>query len=186
MKLASIGLATLFGFVSIASANSTVLQTGESFVKARARLLAEGWRADPRAHLASGEYMGLDRLLVQSGYMEVDYCSAGKSFCTFQYTKGEACLRVQTQGEQIRSMKIEHWSNECREHGADEPEQVPPADVRYLVQWTDDCEKFGQCRGITAFALKLKKKYLWDREVMRILNAHESPVGDSPGPTPKQ
>src|SRR5213075_1768221 len=120
---------------SNALANSAELQAGESFLKARARLGAAGWRADTRSHLASGEYMGLDRLLVQSGYSEVDYCSVGKSFCVLQYIKGEACLRVHTQGEQIISMKVEHWSNDCRERGANEQSQVPPADVRYLAQW---------------------------------------------------
>ena len=66
MKPAAIGLAILFGFAP-AHANSTVLQIGESFIKARARLIAEGWRADPRSHLSSGDYTGLERLLVQSG-----------------------------------------------------------------------------------------------------------------------
>lgn len=179
MKPAAIGLAILFGFAP-AHANSTVLQIGESFIKARARLIAEGWRADPRSHLSSGDYMGLERLLVQSGYMEVDYCSVGKSFCVFQYVKGEACLRVNTQGEQIRWMRIERWSNECRERGADELEEVPPADVRYLAQWCGDCEKFGQCDGIDAFALKLRKKYRRDREVMKILNSYRSPVEGNP------
>lgn len=182
MKSAAIGLAVLFGFAPATHANSAMLQIGESFVKAQARLMAEGWRADPRSHLSSGEYMGLDRLLVQSGYMEVDYCSVGKSFCALQYIRGEACLRVYTQGEQIRWMKIERWSNECRERGADELEQVPPAEVRYLVQWSSDCEKFGQCDGINAFALTLRKKYRRDREVMKILDSYKLPVKGNPSP----
>lgn len=172
----------LAGFTSVALANSTVLQIGESFVKARARLTAAGWQADPGSHLSSGEYMGLDRLLIQSGYSEVDYCSVGKSFCILQYTKDGACLRVHTQGEQIRSMKVERWSSDCRDRGADEQGQQPPADVRYLIQWKRDCEKFGQCRGIDSYLLKLKKKYRQDHEIMTILNVYKSPakVASSP------
>ncbi|MFC0168120.1 hypothetical protein ACFFKC_08510 [Pseudoduganella danionis] len=171
MKTIPIVIAMLVGFASIALANSTMLQVGESFVKAQARLIAAGWQADPHSHLASGEYMGLDRMLVQSGYSEVDYCSVGKSLCVLQYIKGNRCLRVHTQGEEIRSMKVEMWSNDCRERGADEQGQKPPADVRYLAQWKNDCENYGQCRGIDAYFLKLKKKYRQDHEIMTILNA---------------
>lgn len=175
MKKIPIATALLVVLASNGLANSAELQAGESFVKARARLLAAGWRADSRSHLSSGEYMGLDRLLVQNGYSEVDYCSVGKSLCVLQYTKREACLRVHTQGEQILSMKVEHWSNDCREPGTDEQSQAPPADVRYLAQWNSDCEKFGQCRGINTFLLKLKKKYRQDHEIMTTLNAYRLP-----------
>lgn len=173
MKKIPIATAVLILLASNVFANSAELQAGESFVKARTRLVAAGWQADSRAHLSSGEYIGLDRLLVQGGYSEVDYCSVGKSLCVFQYIKGEACLRVHTQGEQILSMKVEHWSNDCRERGTDEPSEVPPADVRYLAQWRSDCEKFGRCGGINSFLLKLKKKYRQDHEIMTMLNAYK-------------
>lgn len=175
MKNIPIVIAMLVGFAPIALANSTVLKVGAPFVKARASLIAAGWQADPHSHLASGEYMGLDRMLVQNGYPEVDYCSVDKSLCVLQYIKGYRCLRIQTQGEEIRSMKVEMWSNDCRERGADEQDQKPPADVRYLAQWKNDCENFGQCRGINAYFLKLKKKYRRDHEIMTILNAEKLP-----------
>ncbi|WP_348694791.1 hypothetical protein [Duganella fentianensis] len=175
MKTIPIVIAMLVGFPSIALANSTVLQVRESFVKARVRLIAAGWHADPNAHLASGEYMGLDRILVQNGYPEIDYCSVDKSLCVLQYIKGDQCIRIHTQGEEIRSMKIEMWSNDCRDRGADEQGQKPPADVRYLAQWKNDCENYGQCRGINAYFLKLKKKYRRDHEIMTILNAEKLP-----------
>jgi len=157
MRLTSPLMATMIGLASLAPASSNAQQIGESFVKARAHLFANGWQADPRSHLSSGDYMGVDRILVQSGYLEVDYCSVGKSFCTMQYIKDDACLRLQTQGEQIQTMKVEHWSNDCRERGAEEPEQALPADARYLRQWNNDCEQYGVCRGLNAYVLKLKK-----------------------------
>lgn len=170
----AITLALLIGCASLAQADSAMPQIGEKFVDARTRLHAAGWRADPGSHASSGDYMGLDRLLVQSGYLEVDYCSVGKSFCTLQYVKGKACLRVQTQGEQIHAMKIERWSNACRERRADEQTHVLPADIRYLAQWKSDCENFGQCHGIDAYLRAAKKKYARDHEVMKILNTYET------------
>ncbi len=154
---------------SLAQAAPAGLKAGESFTKARRQLYAAGWRPDPLAHLSSGEYMGLERQLVEKGYAEVDSCSEGLSFCILQYTKGEMCLRLQTQGEQIRLMKVDRWSSECRERGAGEKENATPADVRYLIQWRGDCELAGECQRADRFLLKLKKKYARDPVVMHIL-----------------
>lgn len=177
-KIATI-LMVLIGYAPLAQADSAMPQAGGKFLNARTRLYAAGWRPDPLSHASSGEYMGVDRLLIQSGYLEVDYCSEGKSFCTLQYLKAGACLRVQTQGEQIQAMNVERWSNECRERGADEPAHLPPADVRYLAQWRNDCENFGQCHGIDAYLRAVKKKYARDPEVTKVLNTYTTPVDQS-------
>ena len=182
MNKIAVTFIVLIGYASFAQAHSAMPQVGEKFVHARTRLYAAGWRADPLSHASSDEYLGLDRLLIQSGYLEVDYCSVGKSFCTLQYLKGEACLRVHTQGEQIQAMKVEHWSNDCRERGAAERPDLPPADVRYLVQWKSDCENFGQCHGIDAYLRTVKKKYARDPEVMKVLNAYDTAVKIKPSP----
>lgn len=171
MSRGTMAIAVLVSSLSFAHAEKISLNVGEPFTKARAKLYADGWHADPLAHAASGEYMGLDRKLIQSGYSEVEYCSVGKSFCVLQYTRGKECLRLQTQGEQIRSMKVEHWSSDCREHGADEAPDLLPADVRYAAQWRSDCENFGQCEGVDRFLLKLKKKYARDPAVMKVLKS---------------
>jgi hypothetical protein len=168
----TIAIAVLVGCTSLVRADPVALNVGEPFTKARAKLYADGWRADPLAHAATGEYMGLDRQLVQSGFSEVDYCSVGKSFCVLQYTKGETCLRLHTQGEQIRLMKVERWSDECREPGPSEEANMLSADVRYLAQWRNDCENFGQCKGADGFLLKLKKKYARDPVVMKALKSY--------------
>jgi len=178
----SLTMALFIGCASLARADSAMPQVGERFVHARARLYEAGWRADPGAHASSGEYMGLDRSLVQHGYPEVDYCSVGKSFCTLQYVKGEACLRVHTQGEQIHAMKVEGWSNACRERRAGEQANMLPADIRYLAQWKSDCENFGQCDGIEAYFRATKKKYARDPEVTRVLNTYETSVEVAPRP----
>ena len=155
----------------LAQAGPVALKAGEPFIKVRKQLYAAGWRADPLAHSSSGEYMGLERQLVERGYTEVDSCSDGLSFCILQYTQGDACLRLQTQGEQIRLMKVDRWSSECRERGVDEEENMPPADVRYLIQWRNDCELAGECQRTNRYLLKLKKKYAHDPAIMQILKS---------------
>lgn len=176
MKKGTIAIALLFEFISLAQAQSVGLNVGDAFTKARVKLHADGWRADPQAHAATGEYAGLDRQLIQSGYSEVDYCSVGSSFCVLQYTKDKACLRLHTQGEEIRSMKVERWSDDCRERGANEGEHLLPADVRYIAQWRNDCENFEQCKGADAFLLKLKRTYARHPAIMKVLSSYDNPV----------
>lgn len=180
MSKVTIAIAALVGCASLVRAEPIALKVGEPFTIARARLYADGWRADSMAHAATGEYMGLDRQLVQQGYSEVDYCSVGKSFCVLQYTKREACLRLHTQGEQIRFMKVERWSNECRERGPAEVANVLPAEVRYMAQSRSDCENYGQCEGSEHYLLNLKKKYARDPAVMKVLRSIEDPVEVNP------
>lgn len=180
MNKGTIAIALLVGFTSLAQANPVALNVGEPFTKAREKLYVDGWRADPLAHVATGEYMGLDRQLVQSGYSEVDYCSVGKSFCVLQYTKGKECLRLHTQGEQIHLMKVERWSSDCRERGVSEAPNMLPADVRYIAQWRNDCENFGQCKGVDDYLLKLKKKYARDAAVMKVLRGYGNSAGVKP------
>jgi len=164
-------IVSLLAASSLGQAAPVALKAGEPFIKARKQIYAAGWRADPLAHVSSGEYMGLERQLVETGYTEVDSCSEGLSLCIFQYTRGDACLRLQTQGEQIRWMKVDQWSSDCRERGADEQKSMLPADVRYLIQWRNDCELAGECQRTNRFLLKLKKKYAHDPAIMQILKS---------------
>jgi hypothetical protein len=179
MKSGVIAIAILVSFTSPAPAEPVTLDAeklvGEPFTKARAKLYAYGWRADPLVH-ATGDYVGLERQLVQRGYSEVDYCSVGKSYCVLQYTKGNACLRLHTEGEKIRSMKVEGWSNDCREKEASEEANLLPADVRYAAQWRSDCDNFGQCEGADGFLHKLKKKYARDPAIMKVLRSYDNTV----------
>lgn len=171
MKKFALTAIALLTVTSLGYASPAALKAGAPFTKAREQLYAAGWRADPLAHLSSGEYMGLERQLVENGYTEVDSCSEGLSFCIHQYTKGNGCLRLQTQGEQIRLMKVDRWSSECRERNANEGKKALPADVRYLIQWRRDCELAGECQKTSRLLLKLTKKYADDPTIMQILNS---------------
>jgi hypothetical protein len=185
MKKLAIAIVVLVSSSPLARSSPVALDVGktagEPFTKARAKLYADGWRADPLVHAATGEYMGLDRQLVQSGYSEVDYCSVGKSFCVLQYTKDDGCLRLHTQGEKIRSMQVVSWSNDCREQGANEGAKLLPADVRYAAQWHSDCDSVGQCKAADGFSLKLKKKYARDPAILQVLRSYGHPADVNPG-----
>ena len=67
-------------------------------------------------------------------------------------------------------MKVERWSSACRERSADEPVKLLPAEVRYMLQWQEDCENFGACQGSDAYLRKLKKKYVKNPVVMDALD----------------
>ena len=175
MKRALLVIAVLAEFTALAKAAPVPLVVGEPFVVARARLYRLGWRPDMKAH-AWGDYSALERELVQSGYPEVDSCSLGKSFCNLQYTKGNSCLRLQTQGEQIRWMKVETWTDECRQPEKDEPVDLLPSDVRLLVQRVRECDESGSCEGGEAYLKALKRKYLHNLSILKVLNGYEFPV----------
>jgi hypothetical protein len=171
MKLISIASCCLIAsFASMSWAETVTLKVGELFTHTRSRLYGAGWRSDPEAHAAVGEYLGMDRRLIERGFDEVDYCSVGKTYCVLQYTRGKSCLRLQTQGEQIEAMNIVSWSAECRERTSEEPLAVLPAEVRFLLQRRDDCDKFGDCEGLEANLRKLKKKYARNSGAMKALH----------------
>ena len=144
---------------SLSHAETFSIRAGEQFAAVRAKLYATGWRADPEAHAGVGDYFGVDRRLIERGFDEVDYCSLGKTFCVFQYRRAGACLRLQTEGEQIAAMRVVSWSRECREQAADEPPVVLPAEVRFLLQRRGDCKQFGDCDSVDAYSRKVARKY---------------------------
>lgn len=164
---------TFFGGTN-AQVESVPLQIGDPIQAAQAKLHAAGWSVDPSAHAGTGEYMGTDRDLVQNGYWAVDYCSVGRVLCLHQYVRGKECLRVTTRGEQIRFMQVQRWSNECRERGAGEASNPLPSDVRYLLQWREECENDKECSRAERFARSLEKKYVQNPAALRALALEES------------
>ncbi len=172
MKTALIVLVLLTEFIAVATAAPLPLKVGEPFVVTRARLYAQGWRPDMSAH-AVGEYSALERDLIRGGYPEVDHCSVGKSSCNLHYIKGSECLQLQTQGEQIRWMKVETWTNDCRPRAKDEPADLLPSDVRFFVQWRRDCDDFGMCDGVDAFSKVVKRRYARNPAISKILKSYD-------------
>lgn len=97
---------------------SLPIKKGEPFVHARKALLRHKWKPVPR-HLHDGyEYGGLDRLLKERGFKEMESCTVDTSQCIFYYRKAGACLRLDTIGEQVDEMTVVQWSSECPDQPA--------------------------------------------------------------------
>lgn len=98
---------------SITSVNLR-LREGASFVSARARLIKSGWKP-VRMHADGGyEYSGTEKRLADRHVYEVDSCSTDRgSLCIFYYAKDGSCLRIDTVGEQVNSMRVTRWDDSC-------------------------------------------------------------------------
>jgi hypothetical protein len=96
--------------------DSLPLTKGMSLYKARKIILHNGWKPHP---VYIGEHIGVEHELLKNGFKEIEACTEGKSFCTFNYKKHEQCLRLITVGEEIKDMYVESWDSEC-EQGIDE------------------------------------------------------------------
>lgn len=101
--------------VNIASSAPLKLSKGDAFQRARAEVVKAGWQPDPLMVRLTPDVAGVEHELINKGYLEVDYCSIDTSNCILQYRRGKQCLRLQTQGEHIRWMKVVSWSSKCPE-----------------------------------------------------------------------
>jgi hypothetical protein len=92
---------------------SAGLQRGALFVEVRAGLIKSGWKP-VRMHNAEYEYTGTERLLAERNIYEVEVCSTDRgSLCIFYYVMKQRCLRVDTVGEQVDTMRITRWDRTC-------------------------------------------------------------------------
>jgi hypothetical protein len=99
-------------FASIAATD--YLKKDEPFIEARSHLLKEQWKP-LKVHLGTEEYISsnVSEDLIKRGFDEAFACSVDTSNCDFFYEKNGKCLRLDTVGEDIKSMKVVRWSEEC-------------------------------------------------------------------------
>lgn len=113
MKRAMTLLAAVWPLYLLAAPEPTYLKQDMTFTQARSQLLKHGWVPVPM-HLNDGyRYDGVEKELVRRRFMEVDSCSNDSARCVLYYRKAESCLRLDTIGEHVRSMKVVRWTNEC-------------------------------------------------------------------------
>lgn len=92
------------------------LRKGMPFMAARKLLVHKGWRPINVHEGESSRYMGdIDGTLIDAHILEVESCAMDKAVCIFNYKKGNMCIRVFTQGEEIKDMRVTHWKYECPE-----------------------------------------------------------------------
>ncbi|PCR94502.1 hypothetical protein CP336_21680 [Pseudomonas fluorescens] len=113
IALYCIGTHTAFAGGSPDSGGPAVITVGEPLMTARARLVKQGWKPT-RMHSTDGYVLsGVERELVAHKLFEVETCSVDSSRCILFYSKKDACLRVDTIGEQFKEMTVTRWADEC-------------------------------------------------------------------------
>ena len=96
------------------SINDLDLKTGESFLKARTRIIKHGWKPIRMHRSDNYEYSGTEKDLADRGFREVDSCSMDAGvLCTLYYSKAQECLRLETRGEQVNNIRLRLWLKEC-------------------------------------------------------------------------
>jgi hypothetical protein len=99
------------------SANVDAIWGGEDgsfFLKKRDRLLSEGWQPKRMHRVNEYDYIGFEKYIISRKFYELESCSVdNKSFCIFNYVKGDKCLRITTEGEEFRSLRVISISSEC-------------------------------------------------------------------------
>jgi hypothetical protein len=100
------------------------LHEGALFVNVRSQLIKSGWKPIRMHKSDHYEYSGSETDLVKRHFLEVDSCSTDRgSLCIFYYAKSGTCLRVDTIGEEVDSMRVTGWRKSC-------PDDAPEADPR--------------------------------------------------------
>jgi hypothetical protein len=99
--------------MSSASTSTDYLKKDQLFTSARKLLIEDKW-VPVRMHAEQNyEYDGVEKDLVELKMFEVDSRSIDSSRCILYYMKNDQCLRIDTIGEHLRTMKIVQWSDEC-------------------------------------------------------------------------
>ena len=94
-------------------AHAEGLKEGMSFLDARKTLISNGWRPI----LTKPVYGGTEKILINANIKEVESCAMDTPLCIFNYRKDNKCLRLYTEGEEIKDMRVTSWTEDC-------PEQV--------------------------------------------------------------
>lgn len=95
---------------------SKELKKGMRFLDARRLLIKSKWRPVVTHTAKSYTFIGVENELVKAHIEEVESCAVDKAICQFNYKKGNKCLRLFTQGEKIKDMRVYHWSDECPDY----------------------------------------------------------------------
>ena len=111
MKLKILAISLLCCVSSFSSAADVPIKEGMPFTQARKALIKNGWKPNPTY---SGEF-GVESIIQRKGFNEIESCTEGVRFCSFNYIKSGDCLGVGTVGEEIKDMKIYSWNFKCPE-----------------------------------------------------------------------
>ena len=95
------------------AAHAQELKKGMQFLSARQLLINAKWLPINVHEGDNYEYIGTENELRDAHIKEVENCATDRGFCIFNYKKSDKCLRLVTQGEEIKDMHVYHWTYEC-------------------------------------------------------------------------
>ena len=109
-----LGFAVAYGH-GPAHAEPLKFKKGMSFTEARKQILASRWQPDPASASRETAPIGVENVLLEAGISEVEFCAMDQALCTFKYKKENACLRLTTQGEELKDMAVLKWTYRCQQ-----------------------------------------------------------------------
>ena len=85
------------------------LQVGMDVREARRLVLRAGWRPQTAPKAAPEANWGTERRLHAAGLPETQACAMDQAICRLHYTRGERCLSLTFEGEQVPDMRLQGW-----------------------------------------------------------------------------
>lgn len=127
-----ITLQLLLVIVFSINAEGKELEEGMHLIVARKSLISNDWRPI----LTKPVYGGTEKILINANINEVESCAMDTPLCIFNYRKDNKCLRLFTEGEEIKDMRVTSWSEDCpEEHLQSQNQKLEfedyPADEKY-------------------------------------------------------
>jgi len=125
--LAAIALLAMLAVPSSQSAaadkTGASLVKGREFVKIRRELLKAGWEpviSDYTMNDGTPEnQFGVTGQLYRAGFTEVEICTEGRSYCTFNYRRAGKCLQIITRETDkkngLLNPVLQRWTDKCFE-----------------------------------------------------------------------
>ena len=85
------------------------LQVGMAVREARGLVLRAGWRPQAAPKPAPEADWGTERTLRAAGLRETQACAMDSAVCLLHYRRGERCLSLAFEGEQVPDMRLQDW-----------------------------------------------------------------------------
>ncbi len=110
---AAIKYILLFMLVILALTCADNLKKGMDFFVARKLLIREGWKPISTHDKDDYPYSGLEKELIALNIKELESCAMDRAVCLFNYKKNNECLQLETQGEELNTLRVFYWTNQC-------------------------------------------------------------------------
>ena len=98
--------------VFTAAVHAKELEIGMPIFAASKLIINKGWRpATVKIKILPNTE--IEKSFQNAHIIEVESCAMDRPSCIFNYKKGNKCLRLFTQGEEIKDMRVSYWTYDC-------------------------------------------------------------------------